>query len=72
MTDLSKALKNEIAKLEAKAAKLKEALAAVESVNGVTRRKKFTMSAEAKARISAAQKKRWKARKKEKVKTGAA
>jgi hypothetical protein len=60
MADIRAALKEEIARLEAKAAKLKEALAMVESADGAPRRKKFTMSAEAKAKIAAAQKKRWK------------
>ena len=64
MSDVRQALKHEIARLEAKVEKLKEALAVVESADGVTRRRrKFTMSAEAKAKISAAQKKRWRAQK---------
>jgi len=62
MADVRQALKEEIARLERKAAKLREALAVVESADGVAHtRKKFTMSAEAKAKIARAQKARWKA-----------
>lgn len=61
MSDVRQALKEEIAHLEAKAAKLREALRVVESDDGAPRRKKFTMSAEAKAKIARAQKARWKA-----------
>jgi hypothetical protein len=60
MADIRKALKDEIARLKSKTAKLEKALAVIESADG-PRVKKFTMSADAKARISAAQKKRWKA-----------
>lgn len=60
MADIRKALKDEIARLKARTAKLEKALAVVESADGSPRRKKFTMSAEAKARISKAQKARWK------------
>lgn len=71
MSDVRQALREEIARLEKKAAKLREALAVVESADEVPhKRKKFTMSAEAKARISKAQKARWKAIKAKK--TGAA
>lgn len=63
MSDVRQALKEEIARLKSKAAKLEQALAVVESVDGTARRtrKKFTMSASARAKIAKAQKARWKA-----------
>jgi len=64
MSDVRQALKEEIAYLKAKAAKLEEALAFVDSAEGVLRRsagKKRTMSAAARAKIAKAQKARWKA-----------
>jgi len=69
MSDVRQALKEEIARLEAKAAKLKEALAVVESADGVTRRKKRTMPPEAIARIRAAKKKWWREHKRKKTPT---
>ena len=61
---IAEAIEAEIENLEAKAEKLREALAVVFSIDGVTkrngrRRKKGKMSAAARARISAAQRKRW-------------
>ena len=63
---IAEAIQAEIESLEAKAEKLREVLADVFSINGVTkrngrngRRKGSTMSPAARARISAAQKKRW-------------
>jgi hypothetical protein len=64
MSDVRQALKEEIARLETKAAKLREALAVVDSAEGISSRsagKKRTMSAAARAKIAKAQKARWKA-----------
>lgn len=69
MADINRALKDEIARLKSRTAKLEKALAVIESADGFPRRKKFTMSAEAKARISKAQKARWKAIKAKKTGT---
>jgi hypothetical protein len=62
-------VKEESALLSATAAKLEDVLAVVESGNGAMSRTKFTISAEGRARIAAAQRKRWKA---VKAKKGAA
>lgn len=63
---IAEAIQAEIKSLEAKAEKLREALAVVFSIDGAPKRdgrkgrkKGSTMSAAARARISAAQKKRW-------------
>ncbi len=61
---IAEAIQAEIKSLEAKAEKLREALAVVFSIDGVTkrdgrRRRKGKMSAAARAKISAAQRKRW-------------